>query len=108
MKKHLFLLLATPLFLLGCGKSNEELLVGTWKEIETGESILIYNENHTYDFSYVDGRKEKGTWRIDGDILYSTEEGSEEELNETLSEIDEKQLTVVIADMFQTKYKRVQ
>lgn len=102
----LLLLAATLLMFSSCSKSNEELLVGTWNEIETGESVLHYYNNKTYKFEYDNDDVEVGKWRIEGTTLYTTTEGSDEELSEELTVLDEKKMVVTIGGMFQTTYER--
>lgn len=95
------------LFLVfSCGTNKEEAIIGTWNEVDTGTSELIYRKDHTYTFNYDDGRTDHGTWRIEGDILYTIEEGSDIELEETISTLDEETFVSVIGGMFQTTYKR--
>lgn len=105
--KLLLLFFSISFSLLSCSKSNEELLVGTWHEIETGESILHYKEDGTYTFNYDNGNSESGKWRIEGSTLYTIVDGSKEELNEELTVLDETKLVVTIGGMFQTTYEKV-
>ena len=108
MKKlKTFLAVSTlSLLLFACGADNKELLVGTWNEIETGESVSHYNADGTFEFNYDDGKTDKGTWRVEGSTLYTTYEGDEEELSEEISQLDDENLVVIVGNMFQTKYKR--
>jgi len=108
MNNFKLLLIAVALIfsVLSCSKSNDELLVGSWHEVETGESIVKYDKNGTYIFKYDNGRSETGKWRIDGKTLYTTEEGADEELSEEISVLDETKLVVTIGGMFQTTYAR--
>lgn len=89
-----------------CSKSNDELLVGRWHEVETGESIVQYTENGTYSFDYDNGNSETGKWRIEGKTLYTIAEGSDEELDEEITVLDDSKLVVTIGGMFQTTYER--
>lgn len=109
MKSFKLLLLSAiaVLTLFSCSKSNDELLVGTWHEVETGESIVNYSENGTYSFDYDNGNSEIGKWRIEGKTLYTIAEGSDEELDEELTVLDDTKLVVTIGGMFQTTYERV-
>lgn len=97
---------ATLLIMTACGKSNEELIVGTWNEHETGSAVLIYNSDHSYAVNYDDGSNETGSWRIDGDMLYMTETDSDEELESKITTLDDETFTEEIGGMFQTTYKR--
>lgn len=90
-----------------CSKSNDELLVGTWHEVETGESIVKYSQTGTYTFDYDNGNSETGKWRIEGKTLYTITEGSDEELDEEIIVSDDSKLVVTIGGMFQTTYERV-
>jgi hypothetical protein len=101
----LFGIIAFTLF--SCSKSNDELIVGTWQEIETGESILKYNKNGTYSFEYDNGNTESGKWRIKDKTLFTIIDGSDEELNEELTILDETKLVVTIGGRFQTSYEKV-
>lgn len=105
--RKLLLSALVAISLISCSKSNDELLVGTWHEIETGESIIKYSENGTYTFNYDNGNSETGKWRIDGKTLYTTVDGSVEELDEELTVLDDSKLVVTIGGMFQTTYERV-
>lgn len=96
------------IILFSCGSNNKELLIGTWNEIETGESVSHYNADGTFEFNYDDGKTDKGTWRVEGNTLYTIYEGDEEELSEEISQLDDKNLVVIVANMFQTKYKRAE
>lgn len=93
--------------LVACSSSNDELLIGTWHEVETGESVVEYKANGTYQFDYDNGNTESGKWRIEGKTLYTTVDGSDEELNEELTVLDESKLVVTIGGMFQTTYEKV-
>ena len=95
------------LVLFACGTDNKELLVGEWKEIGTGNSIVKYKSDGTYLYSYDDGTKTTGKWRLDGTILYTTEKGETLELSEELTTLDENTLVSNVAGMFETKYDRV-
>lgn len=107
IKPLLFFTLLT-LIISSCGKSNDELLVGTWNEVQTGETVLHYYENGTYKFEYDDDDVEVGKWRIEGTTLYTITEGTDEELNEELTVLDEKKMVVTIGGMFQTTYERAE
>ena len=89
-----------------CSKSKDELIVGTWHEVETGESIVKYTKNGMYSFDYDNGHSETGKWRIDGKTLYTIAEGSDEELDEEITVLDESKLVLTIGGMFQTTYER--
>jgi len=89
-----------------CSKSKDELIVGTWHEVETGESIVKYTKNGMYSFDYDNGNSETGKWRIDGKTLYTIAEGSDEELDEEITVLDESKLVLTIGGMFQTTYER--
>lgn len=95
------------LFLLSCGTDNKDLLVGEWKEVGTGNSIIQYNADGTYLYNYDDGTKTSGKWRLDGTVLYTTEKGESLELSEELTTLDETTLVSNVAGMFETKYSRV-
>ncbi len=103
---RIFAFAAIALIMTACGKSNEELIVGTWNEHETGTTVVIYNADHSYHVDYEGGDKEDGTWRIEGTTLYLKESGSDEELDSEIGTLDEETLTEVIGGMFQTTYKR--
>lgn len=104
---HLLLLGITISVLSSCStKSNEELIVGTWNEVNTGKTELNYHADHTYEINYDDGVNEKGTWRIEDEILYTIAEGDSIELEETLGTLTEDSLMCIVADMFYTKYTR--
>lgn len=104
--KLLYLSALVALTLFSCSKSNDELLVGTWHEVETGESIVKYSEDGTYSFDYDNGNSETGKWRVEGKTLYTISEGSDEELDEEITVLDESKLVVTIGGMFQTTYER--
>lgn len=108
MKRYKLLLLSacTLLIFFSCSKSNEELLVGTWNETETGESVLNYYENGTYKFEYDNGKFETGKWHVEDKTLYTVVDDTDEELNEELTVLDETKMVVTIGGMFQTIYKR--
>lgn len=108
MKKALYLLplFTIALLLTACGSSKTDLLKGAWNEQETGTSVLHYNEDGTFEHHIDNGEIEKGTWRVDGDLLYTTNEGEEIEYTEKITVLDEENLVLNIADMFETKYKR--
>ena len=106
-KLLLFFTLFTAI-ISSCGKSNEELLVGTWNEVQTGQSVLHYFENGTYKFEYDNDDVEVGKWRVEGTTLYTTTEGSDEELSEELTVLDSKKMVVTIGGMFQTTYERAE
>lgn len=104
---HKLIIVITTIFLLtACGSDNKELLVGTWQEIETGSSTVTYNADGTYVSNYDDGTSVSGKWRIDGKKLYIKENGDSEELESTLTTLDEENLVENVADMFETKYTR--
>lgn len=101
------IVLITLLFLVfSCSRSKDETIVGTWNEVETGNSELIFKADHTYIFNYDDGRTDQGKWRIERDILCTTEDGSNIELEEELSVLNEEKMVSVIGGMFQTTYER--
>lgn len=107
--KGLKLLLATiflSIILFSCGADNSQLLIGKWKEVETGESICNYNADGTFEHNLDNGKTEKGTWRVEGNQLFTTYEGDEELPGDEITQLDENNLVVVIAGMFQTKYER--
>lgn len=95
------------LVLFSCGSDKKDLLVGEWKEVGTGNSIMKYNSDGTYMYNYDDGTKTSGKWRLDGTILYTTEKGESLELSEELTTLDDKTLVSNVAGMFETKYNRV-
>ena len=97
---------ATFVLFAACGKSNEELLVGTWNEHETGNAVVSYKTDHSYLVEYEDGSTEDGKWRVDGDMLFMTESGSDEELESKITTLDDETFTEEIGGMFQTTYKR--
>ncbi|MBL4704267.1 MAG: hypothetical protein JKY54_07085 [Flavobacteriales bacterium] len=95
------------LFLASCGRNYDELLIGTWNEVDTGETIITYHLDHTYLFKYEDGRTESGVRRIVGSTLFTTEYGSNEEFNEGIETLTEKEMVVKYLDgMYQTSYQR--
>lgn len=96
------------IILYSCSSSKEDLLVGTWNEIETGESVLNYYDNGTYKFEYDNGNFETGKWRIDGKTLFTIVDETEEELNEEITVLDETKLVLTIGGMFQTTYNRAE
>ena len=103
----LILLIVIPFcFLSSCTKSKEELLQGTWHEVDTGESILNYYENGTYKFDYDNGNFETGKWRIEGKTLFTLVDDTEEELNEEMTVLNETSLVLTIGGTFQTTYER--
>lgn len=106
--KLLLLVTLTAFTLFSCSKSNEDLLVGTWNEIETGESVLHYYEDGTYKFEYDNESFETGKWRIEEKTLYTIVDNTEEELNEELTVLDETKMVVTIGEMFQTTYERAE
>lgn len=93
---------------LSCNKTQDELLVGKWEEVETGSAQLEFNADHSYSFQYDNGRFSQGKWRIKDNILFTTEKGSDVELQEEIAILDEENLVSVVGEVFQTKYKRVQ
>jgi len=102
------LLMATlvAICVTACSGENKDLLVGTWQEVETGSSIVTYSEDGTFLTNYEDGTLKRGKWRLEGKKLYIKEEGSEEEMESTLTTLDDSNLVENVADMFETKYKR--
>ena len=101
------LLFAISIFLMtSCSESNEELLQGTWREVNTGESLLNYYEDGTYKFEYDNNNFESGKWHIEGKTLYTTVDETEEELNEEITLLNETTLVVTIGGTFQTTYER--
>ncbi len=95
------------LVLASCGNKNEELIVGTWKEVDTGESISHYYKDGTFLDELDNGKDERGTYYIDGDEIVQVYEGETDELRSTLSILDETTLQMQFMDMFQTTYERV-
>lgn len=101
------IIVLVSLIVFGCGTDKSQLLIGKWKEVETGESICNYNADGTFVNNLDNGKTEKGKWRIKGNELYITYEGDEELPGDEIAQLDENNLVVVIAGMFQTKYERV-
>ena len=102
----LLFLAAIITILSSCGSNNEELIVGTWNEVETGKSVSIYNADKTYHIDFEDESTEDGVWRVDGSTLYNTEKGDDEELSVELTTLDDKTMVQNIGGMFQTTYAR--
>ncbi|MES2557067.1 MAG: hypothetical protein V4604_13005 [Bacteroidota bacterium] len=107
MYKLLLLALATAFMLNSCGPDSKELIVGKWKEIETGSSVTEYKADGTYFVNYDDGTTEEGKYRVDGVTLYTTEKGESEELSSELTTLDDENMVENVGGMFETKYKRM-
>ena len=106
----MYKLIATTLialFLFSCGSNKKDLIVGKWKEVETGSAISEYKSDGTYFITFDDGKTEEGKYRIDGDILYNTIKGDTNEVFATLGTLDENNLVQIIGGQFQTKYTRM-
>lgn len=107
--KHLVMLLLAGTFLVACSSDNGELLIGKWREIETGSSLMEFNQNGTYTTSFDDGTKEKGKWHVDGDQLFTKSQGTDEEFPQDIAELTDEKLIVQVSAFgmtLQTKYKR--
>ena len=104
--KTCFAFTTLSLMLFSCGPSYNELIIGTWNEIETDESVDHYNADGTFHFDLDNGKTEDGTWRIEGSTLYTKYEGDEEEIADEITQLDEENLVVTFQEMFQTKYTR--
>ena len=96
------------LILFSCGSDNSKLIVGKWREVETGESVFNYKADGTFENNLDNGKTETGKWRIEGNQLFITYEEDEELPGDEISQLDEDNLVVVIAGMFQTKFERVE
>lgn len=94
------------LVLLSCESEKKDLLIGEWKEVGTGNSIMKYNNDGSYIYNYDDGTTVSGKWRLDGTTLYTTEKGESLELSEELTTLDNENLVSNVAGMFETKYSR--
>jgi hypothetical protein len=102
----LFLIVAIMAIISSCSRSNEELIVGTWNEVGTGGSVSIYNADGTYQFNFDDGQTEKGTYRLEGNTLYTLAEDDDEELSEVLTTLNEEKMVANVANTFETSYTR--
>ncbi len=107
MYKLLLLTLASAFLLNACGPDANELIVGKWKEVETGSSVTEYKADGTYFVDYGDGTTEEGKYRVEGVTLYTTEKGETEELSSELTTLDDKTMVENVGGMFETKYERM-
>jgi len=111
--KNLFLFALTATLLFSCGKSTEEMLIGTWSGtdfkfdqsegpdlaamVEGGKGLhidgkLILEETGTYIITSPEDRmNSKGTWKVKGDNLMMTDEAKNEVVY-TIVAVDEAQL----------------
>lgn len=105
MKK--LIIVTAVLFLISCGAKKEELIIGKWKEVETGSSVSEYKPDGTYFITYDDGTTEEGKYRIEGTKLFNTIKGESEEVFVELTTLDEKNLIQNIAGQYETKYTRI-
>lgn len=107
--KNVFILAVLSLVLFSCGSDNKELLVGKWREIETGTALQEFKADGTYTVKYDDGTaEEKGTWRVKGDELFTKEEGGDEYPSQ-IATLDDENLAIQVSGFgmtLETKYKR--
>ena len=109
----LFIFTMSLTFLISCGKSTEELIVGTWSGtdftfdqtegpdlaamVEGGKGLhidgkLILEATGTYIVTSPEDRmNSKGTWKVKGDELMMTDESNNEVIY-TIVALDEAQL----------------
>lgn len=106
MYKIVIAILTAAIF-LSCGAGKKDLIIGKWKEVETGSAVSEYKADGTYFITFDDGTTEEGTYRVDGNKLFNTVKGESEELSVELTTLDDKNLVQNIAGQFQTKYVRI-
>lgn len=104
-----FSIIFTITLVSSCAETKDQLLIGTWEEVETGNSKLVYNADGTFFYDFADGTSDHGTWRFDGSTLYIRGKGrGAQELEEEVTTLNHKEMVSVVAGMFQTKYKRLE
>lgn len=106
--KSLLTLIFLSIILFSCGSDNSQLIIGKWNEVDTGESVCNYNADGTFEHNLDNDKTEKGTWRVEGNQLFTTYEGGEELPADEIAQLDKENLVIVIAGRFQTSYKRAE
>lgn len=109
--KNLLLIFALLFIAAACGNNQKDLLAGVWEETGTTEhSQYTYNADGTYGVKYDDGTTVTGTWHIDDNLLYTMEEGTNEELSEEIVLLDDQHLKTQVAAfgmVLEMNFKRI-
>lgn len=104
-KKGLLALMVAVLF-AGCGKSDEELVLGNWEYEGGGYPMLTFNPDGTFEEAFEANDIATGTWSIDGKTLIQINDGETDEIRQTIEELDENKLYLILGGQFRMSYQR--